>query len=126
MRVYTSRSIPREKEDREKETHVKNTRPVSPYTQRRRVTERNEGREGEKEGKRGKKREEEKERTEEGRIYRKWCSIAAGKDAESGPQLQQPDVLLSFPRGASAAVTHIYSRFRNNNYLIPRARARYR
>lgn len=68
--------------------------------------------------------------------YRKWYNIAAGKDAESGPQLhggrptrRDATLRLSFLEGGRGTLlapcarlqSRDYSRFRNNNYLIPEA-----
>lgn len=70
-------------------------------------------------GPREAEREIVKERARE--IYRKWYSIAAGKDAESGPQLYGGRRCASpfLATATGAAITYILSRFRNNNYFIP-------
>lgn len=123
--LYTRlrKSIELKERKKKKERYVKTTRLadlVSPY----RLVEMLSNGEDERE----RRREKEKECTVEGErgIYRKWYNIAAGKDAESGPQLHRPMLrLLSFPlvRLAPRTRLHIYSRFRNNNYLILEARA---
>lgn len=72
------------------------------------------------------KEKEEREKEKERRICRKWYSIAAGKDTESGPQLHTVEILCSslftyVRSGTLAPWLHIYSHFRNNNYLISEA-----
>jgi len=71
-----------------------------------------------------KMREREREEGRVRRICRKWYSIAAGKDAESGPQLYGGRCCaspFSWRDWRRAVTHHAYSRFRNNNYLIPEA-----